>query len=139
MGVFQSWQHWLSRQVRTEAASNCAVYVSGSSVASAQVVLSDEDNRATCRLRADHIETLASFGPTLAQQQQSLGFDKAQPVNLVLAPELYTTSLVAKPDVPEDEVVEAAKWLIQEQIDYPVDEAVVDTFSVPDAARDSDF
>ena len=138
MGVFQSWQNWLNRQVRTQAASNCAVYVSGSSVASAQMVLDTETNTATCRLRADHIETLASFGPTLAQQRQSLGFDKAQPVNLVLAPELYTTSLVAKPDVPQDEVVEAAKWVIQEQIDYPVDEAVIDTFPVPDAARDSD-
>ncbi len=56
--------------------------------------------------------------------------------NLVLAPEDYSLLLVEAPNVPQTELREALRWRIRDLIDFPVTEAVLDAFLVPeDKAR----
>ena len=52
----------------------------------------------------------------------------------MLAPELYSVSLVERPPVAEDELVDAVRWQIQENVEFPVDTATLDVFPLPDAA-----
>ena len=55
--------------------------------------------------------------------------------NLVLASELYSLSLIEKPPVSDEELNEAVRWRIQENVDFPVDEAAIDTFALPKSAE----
>ncbi len=63
-----------------------------------------------------------------------LGLGKSQGVG-VLASDAYSLLQVEPPSVPSAELREAIRWQIRELIDYPVDEAVVDVFSVPQEGR----
>lgn len=53
------------------------------------------------------------------------------PVSSVLPESSYQIVLVEVPNVPEDEVNDAARWQIKDQIDFPVDEIVVEMFKLP--------
>ena len=57
------------------------------------------------------------------------------PVSAVLASDAYQLQLVEKPNVPDDELQEAVRWRLQNLIDYPVDEAVVQVFEMPPHAN----
>ena len=63
---------------------------------------------------------------------KALGFDRYECLT-VLAPSDYQLLLVDKPDVPEAELKNAARWKIKDMIDYPVTEATVDVLPIPDA------
>lgn len=54
--------------------------------------------------------------------------------NLVLAPDMYTLTLVERPPVPDEEIREAVRWRIQDHLDYPVDQAAIDVFALPESA-----
>ncbi len=114
-----------------------AVYVSGSVVATAHA---NFDTGLEISLRADPIGGLTEISECLKSQAKSLGLARqplAQHCNLVLAPELYTMSLVERPDVAQEELADAVRWLIQDQVDYPVEEASLDVFELPaSASRD---
>lgn len=59
---------------------------------------------------------------------------------LVLNPDEYQLHLVETPDVPASELREAVRWRVRDLIDFPVDEAAIDVFDMPQQAasgRDS--
>jgi MSHA biogenesis protein MshI len=49
----------------------------------------------------------------------------------ILSPSNYRLFLIDKPNVPDTEVKNAARWLLRDLIDYPIDEAVVDMLDIP--------
>lgn len=53
------------------------------------------------------------------------------PVTSVLPENCYQIVLIEVPNVPEEEINDAARWQIKDQIDYPVDEIVVEMFKLP--------
>ena len=118
--------------------SATCVYVSGNAVALSRLV---SGRPSAMQLRADPIDELTQICPRLAEQLSSLADGShLGPVNLVLAPELYALNLLERPEVPDDELRDAARWRVQEHIDFAADEAVVDTFSLPrGAARDREL
>ncbi len=52
-------------------------------------------------------------------------------VSSVLPENCYQIVLLEIPNVPEDEVNDAARWQIKDHIDFPVDEIVVEMFKLP--------
>jgi MSHA biogenesis protein MshI len=52
----------------------------------------------------------------------------------VLNPDEYQLHLVESPDVPDSELREAVRWRIRDLIDFPVDEAAIDVFDMPQQA-----
>ena len=74
---------------------------------------------------------------TLSKQIASLGIRGGaarRSVNLVLAPEMYHLSLVDRPDVEDDQLVDAVRWQLQDQVDYPMESACLDVFEMPRGA-----
>ncbi len=58
------------------------------------------------------------------------------PCHLVLSPSNYTLLLVEAPKVPADELADALRWRIKDLINFPVADAVIDAFFLPeDSAR----
>lgn len=55
--------------------------------------------------------------------------------NLVIDPSLYSLLQVEAPDVADDELKQALKWQIADLIDFPVDEAIIDVFKVPEQSN----
>ena len=83
------------------------------------------------RLPAADSETLAE---TLEDWVDAAGA-AGMAANLVLAPGEYQLLQIEAPAVPASEIRQAAAWRIRELIDYPIDQAVVDTFEPPEAAQ----
>ena len=76
----------------------------------------------------------ADPGLTLRTVVLQSGMDRAASFRLVLNPDEYQTHLVESPDVPDSEMREAVRWRIRDLIDFPVDEAAIDVFDVPQQA-----
>lgn len=53
--------------------------------------------------------------------------------------EAYQLLMVEVPDVPKDEVIEAMRWRIKDLIEFPVEQAVVDVFDIPDQKSSGDM
>ena len=53
----------------------------------------------------------------------------------VLPPHAYSLQLVEAPNVPADEMGEAVRWKIQHLIEFPVEEAIIETFELPPPAN----
>ncbi|MDZ7829099.1 MAG: hypothetical protein U5K33_06295 [Halofilum sp. (in: g-proteobacteria)] len=53
----------------------------------------------------------------------------------VLAPGDYQTVQVEAPQVPANEMRQAAAWRVRELIDFPIDQAVIDTWDPPESTR----
>lgn len=49
----------------------------------------------------------------------------------LLTPEKYRLLLIDAPQVPENEQVTAARWVIKDLIDFPAEEALLDLFLIP--------
>lgn len=62
------------------------------------------------------------------------GADGVQ-THVVLAPGEYQLLQIEAPPVPATEMRQAAAWRVRELLDYPVDQAVVDTFDPPEAVQ----
>ena len=76
----------------------------------------------------------ADPGLTLRTVVLQQGADSAASFRLVLNPEEYQLHLVESPDVPDSELREAVRWRIRDLIDFPVDEAAIDVFDMPQQA-----
>ena len=117
-----------------------AVYVSGSAVAMAhlsKVPAPGDDSPLDVHLRADSIKQLSEVGTVLDTQAASLGIHNAralQQCNLVLAPEMYQLTMIERPDLPEEDIRDAVRWMVQEQVDFSMDDAVLDVFDLPQSA-----
>ena len=110
---------------------SASVYMSSSAVAVAKGEQTDKGFQVD--LRGDTIESLPHAREMLKQQSHDVGL-KDTVCNLVLAAELYSLSLIERPPVSDDELNEAVRWRIQETVDFPVDEATIDTFALPESA-----
>ena len=55
--------------------------------------------------------------------------------NWVLSQEDYRLLLIDPPDVPAAEYQTAARWLIKDMIDFPLEDAAVDTFPLMDISE----
>ncbi len=58
--------------------------------------------------------------------------------NLALCPDQYKLLQVDTPNVPPEEVAGALVWVIEDLVDFPVSEAVLDSFSVPELPGQAD-
>ncbi len=104
-----------------------SVYVSRGAVASSVAHL---DPRLGGSLVADPITEIGDVTEVLAGQISRLNASRL-PCNLVLAPEFYSMQLIERPNVPEAELNEAVRWVLQDQVDFSVETAVLDTFPMP--------
>jgi len=73
----------------------------------------------------------ADPGLTLRTVVLQQGIEGAASFRLVLNPDEYQLHLVESPDVPDSELREAVRWRIRDLIDFPVDEAAIDVFDMP--------
>jgi MSHA biogenesis protein MshI len=73
----------------------------------------------------------ADPGLTLRTVVLHEGIERAASFRLVLNPDEYQLHLVESPDVPDSELREAVRWRIRDLIDFPVDEAAIDVFDMP--------
>jgi MSHA biogenesis protein MshI len=93
----------------------------------------DQQGRCRLDLRADPLSQLADAPGLLREQSRAVGLAETG-CNLVLAPELYSVSLVERPPVPDAELAEAVRWRLQDNVDFPVDQAAIDVFPLPESA-----
>jgi len=86
--------------------------------------------------RVNHCEWLAEPDAdrqesVLARSVEQAGL-KHRPCNLVLASQDYNLLLVEAPKVAPEELREALRWRVRDLIDFPVEEAVLDAFLLPE-------
>lgn len=55
-------------------------------------------------------------------------------VMVVLQPRQYHLILLERPDVPDEELVEALRWRVRDMISYPPEKALIDYIDLPDDA-----
>jgi len=60
---------------------------------------------------------------------------KLGPISTVLNDSDYELLLVEAPDVLPAEIKAAARWRLKDSLDFPIEEAVVDVFDIPEPAR----
>lgn len=90
--------------------------------------------------RLRHCEFIPATDPSssealLKERLDRLGL-QGRSCNLVLTSDDYSLLLVEAPNVPGTELREALRWRVRDLIDFPVAEAVIDAFLVPeDKAR----
>ena len=110
---------------------SCAgVYLSASTVA---VAVAEPQAADRVRAASAPIDDGASRGAALKDLVRRLGAERARCV-VVPAPEAYQLMLVERPSVPASELRDAVRWRIQEYLDFPAADAVLDVFPFPDAA-----
>lgn len=121
---------WWKLRARDDGRA-AGLYVSPRSVSAAVGQRGGE--RVALDLRADPVDGLGAVAACLRQQSQALGLGGTG-CNLVLAPELYSVTLVERPRVPDQEVKEAVRWRLQDSLDFSPDQAVIDVFPLPASA-----
>ena len=75
----------------------------------------------------------ADPGLSLRNLMLQTGLERAS-LLLVLNPDEYQLHLVESPDVPDSELRDAVRWRIRDLIDFPIDEAAIDVFDMPQQA-----
>jgi len=116
---------FLARRPRT-----CAgLYLSASTVALA--VTEPGSERVGCA--AEPISGVSAAGPVLAELVGRLRAERARCV-VVAAPDTYQLMLIERPNVPDNELRDAARWRIQEYLEFPAADAVIDAFAFPETA-----
>lgn len=75
----------------------------------------------------------ADPGLSLRTLMMQAGLERAS-LQLVLNPDEYQLHLVESPDVPDSELRDAVRWRIRDLIDFPIDEAAIDVFDMPQQA-----
>jgi MSHA biogenesis protein MshI len=108
----------------------CAgLYLSGSTVALA--VAEPGGERVGCA--AEPLTDVAACSDVLADLVRRLGAQRANCV-LTIAPDSYHLMLIERPNVPDGELRDAARWRVQEYLEFPAVDAVIDVFPFPEAA-----
>ena len=118
---------WLSAPARRLPTQGC-VYLSPSTVALAR----PDDTATRVLLCADRVTRDDDVSVVLRRQLERVNGCRAK--TLVLSPELYSLSLIERPTVSDEDLCEAVRWKLQESVDFPVDEATLDVFALPEAA-----
>ena len=86
----------------------------------------------------DRIPDTSLVPEILRAQQKRLGLNGLVQAQLVLSPEFYSLLSIDRPPVLEEELREAVRWQIQDQLEFPVEDAFIDVFGMPEglARRD---
>jgi MSHA biogenesis protein MshI len=82
---------------------------------------------------AEPIAATGEASAALAELVERLGAQRADCV-LTAAPDAYQLMLIERPNVPDGELRDAARWRIQEHLEFPAADAVIDVFPFPDGA-----
>lgn len=124
----------LRQQARPDSLVSVSIDAAGISLAAVQ-----RAPAATPRLtRCEFLPLSRQADPALALRGllAQAGLEHAS-CRLVLNPEEYQLLLVEPPDVPDSELREAVRWRIRDLIDFPVEEATVDVFDMPQQSASS--
>ncbi|MBF0220233.1 MAG: pilus assembly protein PilM [Gammaproteobacteria bacterium] len=70
----------------------------------------------------------------LRGMSQQFKLKKAAAV-MVIPQSLYTLKIIESPNVPPEEMRDAVRWKVKELIDFPVESAIFDLFSIPGQAE----
>ena len=115
-------------------AGSAGWYTSGSSVASALAVPGPtEHDPMRIRYISDIIDDPSEVAPALARQSAMLGL-KRFAGTLVLPTEMYSFTVIEQPDVVDSELSLAVRWSLQDQLDFPPEEATFDFAPLPKSA-----
>lgn len=108
----------------------CAgLYLSASTVALA--VAAPGAEQIACA--SEPVADATLLGSVLGDLVRRLGAQRS-PCVLVAAPDTYQLMLIERPNVSGAEQRDAVRWRIQEFLDYPAADAVIDVFPFPEAA-----
>jgi len=73
---------------------------------------------------------ISDYKTTLNQLVQKTGNRKI-PLTTLLDPKNFTLLLMQRPTVEEEELNDAIRWQIKDQLDFPADEAIIQTLDIP--------
>lgn len=88
--------------------------------------------------RLVHCEFIAATAQQLPQQLVTLVKShhlEKYDCHILLAPDQYRSISIEAPAVPHDEIKQAVRWRIADFLDYPVDQATIDYYSLPKSNR----
>ncbi|MEX1033879.1 MAG: MSHA biogenesis protein MshI [Cellvibrionaceae bacterium] len=121
--MFPPWRNLRSRGL-------VGIEASPEGIAIAQVANGKEGSRL---VRCEYIsrEAVDSLDHVLPERVQALRLGRL-PCNWVLTNSNYTLLLVEAPKVPPEEMREAMRWRIKDLISFPVEQATLDIFALPD-------
>ena len=115
----------------------CGLSIGDSRIALAHV---QRDNNGAMRLATTAIDRRAnddSWPNRLEQHASGIRLGRTRLAS-VLPTGSYQLVLVQVPDVPANEVKSAVRWQIKDLLDFPVDEAVVELFEMPELSTKKD-
>jgi MSHA biogenesis protein MshI len=122
----------LREQTRQELQLGLALVPQGIAIAAVQRPAGGGTPRLT---RCEFQPLTRQADPGVALRSLNLQSGELRPgYRLVLNPDEYQMHLVESPDVPDSELREAVRWRIRDLIDFPVDEAAIDVFDMPQQA-----
>ena len=121
----------LGPQAKAENQVGLALLPQGISLASVQRSAGSRPKVTRCEFHP--LSRQADPGLTLRNLMLHSG-EQRTAYRLVLNPDEYQMHLVESPDVPDSELREAVRWRIRDLIDFPVDEAAIDVFDIPQQA-----
>lgn len=121
----------LRQQVKPQSQMGLALLPAGMALASVQRSVGTTPKLIRCEFYP--MSRQSDPGLTLRTVMLQSGLDRAA-FRLVLNPDEYQMHLVESPDVPDAELREAVRWRIRDLIDFPVDEAAIDVFDMPQGA-----
>lgn len=119
----------LRQQARPQNQLGLAMLPQGLALASVQRAVGSTPRLMRCEYHP--LSRQADPGLTLRTVVLHQGIERAASFRLVLNPDEYQLHLVESPDVPDSELREAVRWRIRDLIDFPVDEAAIDVFDMP--------
>lgn len=79
-------------------------------------------------------DTLTQRKIVLQQWIDTCGLHNS-PVNLILPHNAFNLVQLDRPNVSDTEINSAIRWRLRDSVDYPVSEAIVDTFAVPEGRQ----
>jgi MSHA biogenesis protein MshI len=121
----------IAQQARPENQVGVALLPQGVCVASVHRTAGGPPRVTRCEFQP--LSRQADPGLALRALMMQTGVPRAS-YRLVLSPDEYQLHLVESPDVPDSELRDAVRWRIRDLIDFPVDEAAIDVFDMPQQA-----
>lgn len=109
------------------------VHVKASGIAVAHVTSLDTDKPQLLSCKFVAASDAVSRAEALSELVESQAL-QGVPVNYVLSPEHYNLLQVEPPKVPPEELKEALRWHVKDLISFDINDAVVDTFPLPEEA-----
>ena len=127
---------WQGFRKRVTSGGHCGLSIEDSRIALAHV---QRQKDGAMRLSAAAVERHANDNDWAGRlEQQASGIQLANTrLTSVLPNGSYQLVLVEVPDVPANEVKSAIRWQIKDLLDFPVDEAVVELFEMPELSTAS--